>query len=91
MLATESDKEEATNKIITLTLLSCYQRITFFRADEINRDYRDFKKIDSKSEELKELLGLERWADVFSSNDQEKFNDEMASIQDALRDISLEI
>lgn len=91
MLSRGSDKEEATNKLLSLCLLTCYNQIEFYKADDINRTYgKDFKKIPSMEEDYKTLLGMEKWYDIFSSNDKQRMEMEMEMLSDAAREIRSE-
>jgi hypothetical protein len=47
--------------------------------------------LSTLSHENRDLLALEKWDDIFKSNDKERMEQEMESLQDALRDIRSEV
>src|SRR5689334_6553677 len=89
MLSQGSNKDEATNKLLSLVLLSCYNHITIYQADDLNK-IKNYQKISSLDQENKDLLSLERWDNIFKSGDKELLNQEIASLQDALSEIKSE-
>ena len=83
----EKDKEEVSNRLISVALLSCYQKLSFFQADDILTKYKDFKSIPSKTQEFKDLISLEKWAEVLTSGDSERIQAEMGNLQEAAADL----
>ncbi len=84
------NKDEASNRIVSLCLLTCYNQMEFFKADDILRKYKDYKKIPALEDEYKELIGLDKWYDIFSGNDKERLDAEMQMLQEAAAELKSE-
>lgn len=82
-LSIGSKKEEALNKLFSISLLTCYKQITFFDAEEIDNS----NKINALTSENKELLNWEKWENLFKSGDQEALNYEMSTLNEGLEDL----
>ena len=76
-------KEEALNKLFSLSLLSCYRDIAFFDAEEIDRS----PKVNAMTADNKQLLAWEKWEGLFKENNEETLNYEMASLNEAIQDL----
>ena len=82
-LSIGTKKEEALNKLFSISLLTCYKQITFFDAEEIDNS----NKINALTSENKQLLNWEKWENLFKSGDQEALNYEMSTLNEGLEDL----
>lgn len=74
---------------MSLILLSCYNQITIYQADEIIK-IKNFEKITAMTTENKNLLNIEKWDEIFKSGNQEQMEEEMGNLQEALSDLKSE-
>ena len=86
-------EEEAFNHLFTLVLLSCYEQIGYFEAEEIDNNVL---KVDINTEQNKKLVDLNKWESLFKDNNQEKIQIEMAQLNEAYQylqrgDINLDL
>ena len=77
-------EEEAFNHLFTLVLLSCYEQIGYFEAEEIDNSVI---KIDIDSEQIQKLVDLKKWESLFKENNQERIQIEMAQLNEAYQDL----
>ena len=77
-------EEEAFNHLFTLVLLSCYEQIGYFEAEEIDNNVL---KVDINTEQNKKLVDLNKWESLFKDNNQEKIQIEMAQLNEAYQDL----
>jgi hypothetical protein len=75
---------------MTLILLTCYNKMTMFDADEFNKKYPDHNSIPAKTKQFKDYLELEKWREVLLSGDKERINKEMEGLQEALKELNSE-
>jgi hypothetical protein len=54
---------------------------------EILMKYKSYNSIPSMDAEFKELIQLEKWGELFQSNNKEALEYEMSQLQDALKEI----
>ena len=80
----ENKEEEAFNHLFTLVLLSCYEQIGYFEAEEIDNNVL---KVDINTEQNKKLVDLNKWESLFKDNNQEKIQIEMAQLNEAYQDL----
>ena len=77
-------EEEAFNHLFTLVLVSCYEQIGYFEAEEIDNNVL---KVDINTEQNKKLVDLNKWESLFKDNNQEKIQIEMAQLNEAYQDL----
>ena len=77
-------EEEAFNHLFTLVLLSCYEQVGYFEAEEIDNNVL---KVDINTEQNKKLVDLNKWESLFKDNNQEKIQIEMAQLNEAYQDL----
>ena len=77
-------EEEAFNHLFTLVLLSCYEQIGYFEAEEIDNNVL---KVDINTEQNKKLVDLKKWESLFKENNQERIQIEMAQLNEAYQDL----
>lgn len=81
-MASES-KEEAGNKLISLSLLNCYKKISYYDAEEIEVS----NKIDPFSADNKQNLDFEKWERLFKSNNKEEIEGEFYLLEEVNNEI----
>jgi hypothetical protein len=70
-------------------LLNCYNDITYFQAEDIYKMKQD--NIPIKDEEFRQLLGVEKWMELFTSGDKERLSQEYGNLQEAINDLKSEV
>lgn len=84
IIRTGGDKKEKTDKLISIILLTCYKRISPLQASKLaEADPKDF---DPMTEELKDLLQLEKWKDLYEHNNQDELDRELGHISKSMEE-----
>lgn len=76
------NKENIANKLLTMSVLSCYIKLQSNEADEILQN-----QIDSSNEKYKKLIDIEKWVALAKDANEEKLNKEASNLIEATQDI----
>jgi hypothetical protein len=77
------------NQLYSIMLLNCYNEITYFQAEDIYKMKAD--SIPVKDQEFRQLLGVEKWMELFTSGDKERISHEYGNLQGAIDDLKSEV
>lgn len=83
MQTTLKGNEQMLSKLLTLTILSCYNGVSFYDAEEILKS----NKVDPNSDENKNLLKLEKFLEYIKDGNQEMLSYELTMLSDATSDL----
>lgn len=89
MVQGEESRDEVLNRLFSIIILTCYNQINIYQSEDILAQRA--QDIQVLSGEYKELLGLDKWNELFRSGDQEVVNQEMGALGEALREIQSEV
>lgn len=79
----ESNKEEAANKLISLALLNCYKKMSYYDAEEIEVS----TKINPFTTDNKKNLDFEKWERLLKSNNKEEIESAFMALEDVTKEI----
>lgn len=81
-----SDSNESIGQVMSLMLMSCYKNISPEKSKHVV-DTNQQKPVNSMNYEYKELLELEKWEDIYISNDEKKIKEEMFKYQNIMTEL----
>ena len=86
IIRTGGEKKEKTDKLISMILLTCYERINESQVKPLAS--LSAEEIDPFTDENKGLLQMERWKDLYEDpNKAEMLNKQLKSLSSALKDV----
>ena len=83
-----SSEEESVQRFLPLLMMTCMKSISEEYAAELS-ELEDANGINPLNSENKRLLDVERWENVFSSNDEKRISEEVAKYSNQMKDLRM--
>ena len=78
-----NNQNDAMNRLISFSMLSCYNKINYYDADSIATSPIEINSLETTN---KDLLSLEKWEMLFKENDEQRLNYEMSFLSSWVSD-----
>lgn len=81
-----NNEEEGFNSLMSILMITCYKNIKPKAVEDVLNAAKA-ESVNSMSKEYIKVLDLEKWENIYSSNDESKVKEEMVKYSDAIRDV----
>lgn len=81
-----NSEEEGFNSLMSILMISCYKNIKARAVEDVLSAFKT-ESVNSMSKEFIKVLDLEKWENVYSSNDETKVREEMVKYSDAIKEV----